>query len=184
MKKIFLVLAGIILAALAVLYFTGSLQGLTAALNVGQSPTADAPQCGYQWASQPLPEVTKKLQERLSRQDLPSVEVRAAAYGENCVLADGTIDHFSVRETDLYFNAAVADTADTRNLGVVTERIVQFVEKIPANTLIGPQEGYIRINFSSRSGGMLSLWFQVSAARAAMDQGLHGADLIAQLMNG
>jgi len=183
MKKLLLGLLIIVLVVLGVLYFTGSFKGLTATLDLGRIPTADTTQCGYQWATQPLPEVTQKLQDRLAKADLPAMDVRAGAYGENCVLSDGSIDHFAAKQTDLYFTVTVADTADEQALSDLTEKIITFVEKIPANTLLGPNEGYIQINFTSHPAGMLSLWFQASAGRAAIDQGLHGADLLAKLLN-
>lgn len=183
MKKTLLILGLFILAVLAVLYFTGMLQGFSASIDLGRTPTADTTQCGYQWATQPLPDVTQKIQTRLAKSDLPAMEVNAAAYGENCFLSDGTIDHFSAKETDLYFTVSVADVSDQQALGDLTEKIIGFVEQIPASTLTGPQEGYVQINFSSHPAGMLSLWFQPSAGRTAIAQGLHGADLISKLLN-
>ena len=183
MRKFILVFAIVVLAGLAILYFTGNLQGLTNLLNPPQAAMVDDTQCGYQWATQPLADVTTKLQQRLDKQNTLAAEVNAAAYGENCVLADGTIARFLAKQTDVYFKVPVTDLENTQNLGELTESIIQFVEDIPADTLVGPNEGYIQINFISSVGQMSSLWFQSSAGRAALDEGLKGADLYNKLSN-
>jgi hypothetical protein len=183
MRKFILVFAILVLAGLAILYFTGNLQGLANLINPPQAAMVDDTQCGYQWATQPLPDVTNKLQQRLEKQNTLAAEVNAAAYGENCFLADGTIARFLAKQTDLYFKVPVTDLEDTQKLGELTESVILFAEDIPADTLIGPNEGYLQINFLSPVGQMASLWFQASAGRAALDQGLKGADLYNKLSN-
>ncbi len=183
MRKFILVLAILVLAGLVYLSFTGNLQGLANWFNPPQGAMVDDSQCGYQWATQPLPEVTAELQQRLERQNILAAEVNAAAYGENCVLADGTIARFLTKQTDLYFKVPIADMEDTQNLGELTEGIILFVEDIPPDQLVGPNEGYIQINFSSAFGQMASLWFQPSTGRAALEEGLRGAELYNRLLN-
>ena len=183
MRKFILVFAILVLAGLAILYFTGNLQALANLVNPPQATMVDDTQCGYQWATQPLPDVTAELQQRLEKQNILAAEVNAAAYGENCVLADGTIARFLAKQTDLYFKVPVADMEDTQNLGELAEGIILFVEDIPADLLVGPNEGYIQINYSSAFGQMASLWFQPSTGRAALDKGLRGADLYNKLLN-
>lgn len=183
MRKFILVLAILVLAGLVYLSFTGNLQGLTNWFNPPQAVMVDDSQCGYQWATQPLPDATAELQQRLDQQNTLAAEVNAAAYGENCVLADGTIARFLVMQTDLYFQVPVADMEDTGTLGELTEGIILFVEDIPPDLLVGPNEGYIQINFSSAFGQIASLWFQASTGRAALNDGLHGAELFNKLLN-
>lgn len=183
MRKFILVLAILVLAGLVYLSFTGKLQGLTGWINPPQAAMVDDTQCGYQWATQPLPDVTAELQKRLERQNTLAAEVNAAAFGENCLLADGTVARFLAKQTDLYFQVPVADMEDTRNLGELAEGIILFVEDIPPDLLVGPNEGFIQINYSSAFGQMTSLWFQVSTGRAALDAGLHGEELFAKLLN-
>jgi len=165
MRKFILVFAILVLAGLAILYFTGNLRALANLVNPPQAAMVDDTQCGYQWATQPLPDVTAELQQRLEKQNTLAAEVNAAAYGENCVLADGTIARFLAKQTDLYFKVPVADMEDTQNLGELAEGIILFVEDIPADLLVGPNEGYIQINYSSAFGQMASLWFQPSTGR-------------------
>jgi len=183
MRKFILVLAVLVLIGLVILSFTGNLQGLANWFNPPQAAMVDDTQCGYQWATQPLPDVTAELQQRLEKQNTLAADVNAAAYGENCVLADGTIARFLGKQTDLYFQVPVTDMEDTQNLGELAEGIILFVEDIPSDLLVGPNEGYIQINFSSALGQMTSLWFQTSTGRDALDEGLKGTELFNRLLN-
>lgn len=166
----------LVLAAFAVLYFTGNLPWQ----EKPEDAALDGP-CAYTWASQPLPELSQTLQQRLEKQEILATEVRAAAYGENCILADGTVDHFLTRQTDLYFQVPVVEIEDRQTQGEIAAQIIQFVDDIPSGTLFGPQEGYIQINYTTAAGQMQSLWFSVSEGRAAVGSGLQGAELFAEL---
>lgn len=185
MKRLLLSLLILILAVLLVLaglFFTGNLPQLEALIGPIQQKTLENdPNCAYVWATQPLPELTAELQKKLIKLDVRASEVNAAAFGENCVLADGTVDRFITRQTDLYFMVPVADFEDQDLLGSITEEIILFVRDIPQNTLPGPQEGYIQVNFISADGRMQSLWFQGSDGLAYLDKGLKGADLYKKL---
>lgn len=185
MKRLLLFLLILILAALlalAVLYFTGNLPQFEAVLGPLQQKTlGNDPDCSYTWASQPLPELTAELQKKLIKLDVRASEVNAAAYGENCVLADGTVGRFITRQTDLYFMSPVTDFEDRELLGSITEEIILFARDIPEGTLPGPQEGFIQINFISADGKMQSLWFQGSDGLAYLDEGLKGAELYKKL---
>ena len=181
MRKFILILAILVLAGLIILYFTGNLQGLANMFNPGQTAIDDT-QCAYVWATQPLPDISAKLQQRLEKQEVLAAEVNAAAYGENCVLADGSVARFLARQTDLYFKVPVTDIEDKQTLGEQTEGIINFAQDIPANTLIGTQSGYIQVNFTTNFGEIISLWFQTSTGQAALDAGLHGADLFNRLL--
>ena len=181
MRKFILILAILVLAGLIILYFTGNLQGLANMFNPGQTAIDDT-QCAYVWATQPLPDISAKLQQRLEKQEVLAAEVNSAAYGENCVLADGSVARFLARQTDLYFKVPVTDIEDKQTLGEQTVGIINFVQDIPANTLFGTQSGYIQVNFTTNFGEIISLWFQTSTGQAALDAGLHGADLFNRLL--
>lgn len=185
MKRLLFILLVFILAALlavGVLYVTGNLSRLTSLVAPPQEKTlVNNTDCGYNWATQQQPELTADLQKKLIKLGIRATEVSAAAYGENCLLSDGTVDHFIIRETDLYFKSPVADFTDKDLLGGITEEIILFVKDIPADTLPGPLEGYIQINFISDAGEMQSLWFQPSDGLKYLDKGLHGADLYNKL---
>lgn len=185
MKRLLLILLVLVLAAVAafaVLFFTGNLPQVTALINPLQQKTLENdPNCSYNWATQPLPEVSAELQKKLIKLGLRASEVNAAAYGENCVLADGTIERFITRQTDLYFKVPVADFEDLELLGSIAEEIIRFVQDIPRDALPGPQEGYLQVNYIAADGKMQSLWFQNSDGQAYLEKGLSGADLYRKL---
>lgn len=184
MKRILILLILILIAGLAALYLTGYLPELeNLFLRPTEQPAADDPDCGYMWATQPLPDLSADLQKKAIKLGLRASEVSAAAYGENCVLADGTIDHFSAMQTDLYFKVPVENLEDLDSLGAIAEEIIGFVEDIPQSTLQGPNSGYIQINYTSYHGKMQSLWFRLTDAQAALQNGLAGADLYKDLVN-
>lgn len=184
MKRILLLLILIVLAVAAALYFTGNLPWLEEVVNPQpQTTMGDDPRCGYVWATQPLPDVTAELQKKLIKLELKATEVNAAAYGENCVLADGSVDSFIIMQTDLYFKVPVADFEDLDLLGGITRDIILFVDDIQPDTLPGPQRGYIQVNFVSADGEMQSLWFRQTEGKAALDDGLLGAGLYKELLN-
>lgn len=184
MKRILILLILILLAGLAALYLTGNLPQLE---NIFLKPTeqssGDDPDCGYNWATQPLPELSADLQKKAIKLGIRASEVSAAAYGENCILADGTIDHFAAMQTDLYFKVQVDNLDDRDTLGAIAEEIIGFVEDIPQNSLQGPNSGYIQINYTSYHGDMQSLWFRLADAQTALQNGLVGADLFKELEN-
>lgn len=184
MKRIILILLLVLLAAVAVLYFTGNLPRIQAIIEPQtQKTTGEDPRCAYVWATQPLPEVTADLQKKLIKMEVRASEVSAAAYGENCVLADGRVDGFVIMQTDLYFKVPVADFLDKDLLGEIARELIEFVEDIPRDTLPGPQAGYLQMNFISSTGEIQSLWFRLADGRSALEDGLQGAALFDHLMD-
>ncbi len=185
MKRLLFILLILVLAAmlaLAILYFTGNFPRLAGLVAPQQQKTLENdPSCGYNWATQPQPDLSAELQKKLIKLGVRASEVSAAAYGENCILSDGTVDHFILRETDLYFKSPVAGFDDRELLGSITEELILFVRDIPADTLPGPQEGYMQIVFISAAGEMQTLWFQPSDGLKYLEKGLHGADLYDKL---
>lgn len=185
MKRIILILLILVLAGVALLYFTGGFSEIASLLKP-EDTTASAPpsgNCGFVWATQPLPDISAALQQKLERAEVPAVEVKAAAYGENCVLADGTVDRFLTMQTDLYFIVPVVDIEDQLAMGEAAEKIIAFVLEIPEGTLPGSQGGYIQINYKSALGQMESLWFRLADGQAAIESGLQGAKLLEKLRN-
>ena len=93
------------------------------------------------------------------------------------------INHDYLLEKYGYFKVPVTDFKDQDSLGRIAEETIRFVEDIPKNTLPGPQEGYIQVNFISSAGEMQSLWFRLADGRSAIGDGLEGAALYEYLMD-
>lgn len=117
-------------------------------------PTTAVPsgqgQCGYQWASQDLPELSSSFQSAI--QALQSgVQARAYAFGENCVRPDGTIASFSAMETDFNVSLQVSDLGNEDELGGWIVKVMQVIEAIPPAQIVGPQPGRVTMTFQKGS---------------------------------
>jgi hypothetical protein len=138
--------------------------------------------CAYMWASKQLPDVSDKVQAAFNAAGLSKATIRAEAYGENCVEANGTVRSFSPMETDFHILLPVTDLTDRQTLGDMLEKLLVVLDQFPPGTVPGPQPGYIGVEFSTGQDTLNSR-FTVSAGKSAREQGLHGADLLAALKN-
>jgi hypothetical protein len=115
-----------------------------------QTPAApSSPEaCGYQWGNQELPELSDKFQ--ASIQELqPEAQASAFAFGENCVRADGSVASFSAMETDFSIVLKVEDLTDETDLGEWIVKVMQVVEALPAEEIVGPRPGRVSMTFHS-----------------------------------
>jgi len=142
---------------------------------------ANSQNCAYVWDTQPLPDLTEKLQSAIDAAGLLGVKATAEAYGEDCIDPQTNIPRgFATMETDFYITAQVADITDMDNLGGLLEKVLSVLDAFPLGKIPGPQAGYI--NFSFQSGkAETNLRFTASAGNAARLQGLHGAALVEKL---
>ena len=123
----------------------------TATVSPTPTPPPDAHTCGYQWAYQDLPELSSKFQRAI--QELQAgAQASAFAYGENCVLPDGTISQFLSMETDFNITLQAADETDENALGEWIVKVMQVVEDIPEDQIVGPRPGRVSITFQSSTG--------------------------------
>lgn len=149
------------------------------ALPATETP-ADHP-CAFTWATQPLPEVSEKVQTAMDKAGLKDITVRAEAYGENCVDAQtNEVVSFGALETDLHMSVEVADLADEVALGNLAERILVVLDGFPPGSTPGPEPGYIGIHFT-QGDQELNLWFLAQDGKAARGEGLHGRELFERL---
>ncbi len=148
------------------------------------APATDTPvyqNCYFNWATQPLPEISRQVQQAVEKAGVRGVSARAEAYGENCYDSKtNEVAGFSAMETDFRISAEVSDLKDTEALGNLLERILIVLDEFPTPSTPGPQPGYIGVRFTS-GDQELNLWFQVHDEKAARDQGLHGSQLLEQL---
>ena len=103
-------------------------------------------ECGYQWAYEDLPELSKQLQEEIMTLNLEAT-AWATAFGEDCVYADGHAD-FSAMETDFYVQLPVTDLEDFESFGNWMTQVMQVVEGLPRDLLAGPQAGFVEFKFT------------------------------------
>jgi len=158
-----------------------------AACTVPQSipDTAAAPassqNCTYAWATQPLPDLTTKVQSAITAAGLTGVSATAEAYGENCLDPQTNQPRgFATMETDFHITAQVADLTNMDDLGALLEKVLFVLDAFPVGKIPGPQPGYIAISFQSGKAES-TLGFTAAAGKSARQQGLHGAALFEKL---
>jgi hypothetical protein len=137
-------------------------------------------QCAWNWATQPLPELSFKVEAGIQAAGLKDVTVNSDAYGENCITTAGKVDHFTAMETDFHITAKVADLTDIDDLGNLLEKILVVLDDFPAGKVPGSQPGYINISFQTGSDE-LNLVFIITAGKSARMRGYHGAVLFEEL---
>jgi hypothetical protein len=108
----------------------------------------DSQNCGYQWAHNDLPELSSSFQEAIQQLE-PKAQASAYAFGENCVLADGSIGRFLPMETDFNVMLPVDDLANEAVLGRWIVRVMEVIENIPADQIAGPRPGRVSVVFES-----------------------------------
>ena len=139
------------------------------------STSAPNPQeCGYQWANQDLPELSSSFQ--ASIQALQSeAQASAFAFGENCVLADGSIGGFGAMETDFNVTLNVNDLINESDLGEWIVKVMQVIQNIPPEQIMGPQPGRVSITFQS-NGDQKIVNFSINQYQA-LAPGLGGLEI-------
>ncbi len=139
-------------------------------------------ECGWNWATQPLPELSAELESALQESIQLPLEAHAEAFGEHCF--DGRtneVAYFVARETDFYITVHAEALDDREALGRLTEQILLvLLSHFPVEATPGPQPGYLSINFVTDIGE-LRLRFGWFDAESALGSGLHGASLLEAL---
>ncbi len=156
---------------------------LSHSIPVTNTPTFNSHNCFFNWATQPLPDLTAKVQSAINAAGLTYVNSKAEAYGEICYDSQtNKPDSFSTLETDFYITVKVANLSDPSELGDMLEKILVVLDTFPAGKIPGPEPGKIAVSFQAGSKE-LNLMFSVQAGKSARTQGLHGAELIEKLQN-
>jgi len=107
------------------------------------------PGCAYQWAYEDLPKLSSDFHKSI--QGLQAgAQAGAFALGENCVHADGSAT-FTAMETDLNVTLQVADLANDAELGEWIVNVMQIIENIPRDQIVGPRPGRVSVAFQANS---------------------------------
>lgn len=139
------------------------------------TPTLTEAPCAYVEGRKDFPEISATLIEKLKAAAIPIATVRAEAYGERCITADGTTVRFAQREIDFYLTVNVTSLKDEATLGDYLEQILNVIDLLPPDK-IGPNPGYLGVTFQA-GDQIQNLWFTLADASAFLQQGLTGADL-------
>ena len=140
------------------------------------APSTYPRDCGYQWAQHDLPELSSQLLQSMQILE-PNAQAVAFAFGEDCVYADGT-SVFVPMETDFNLTLPVSDLTDAA-LGEWIVKVMQVIENIPPDQIIGPRPGRVSIVFES-NGQRKSVSFYIDQYRA-LPAGLSSAEIYQSL---
>ena len=110
--------------------------------------TPDVQNCGYQWAYQDLPELSSRLQQSLQVLQ-PVAQSTAFAFGENCILPDGSVGAFLPMETDFNITLQAGDLNNETELGEWIVNVMQVIMEIPPEQIVGPRPGRVSLTFQS-----------------------------------
>lgn len=114
------------------------------------SAPPDIQNCGYQWAYQDLPELSSSFQQSLQALQ-PEAQATVFAFGENCILSDGSVGGFLPMETDFNITLQVSDLSNESNLGEWIMKVMQVITAIPPEQIVGPRPGRISLSFQSNA---------------------------------
>jgi hypothetical protein len=115
---------------------------------ISTTAAPDAEACGYQWATQELPELSSSFQQSI-RALQPEAQANAYVFGENCIRSDGSIARFSAMETDFNVTLQVADPINEAELGEWIVKVMQVIAAIPPEQIVGPRLGRVSMVFQS-----------------------------------
>jgi hypothetical protein len=136
-------------------------------------PSSNPQDCGYQWAQQSLPELSSAFQGSIQGLQ-PEALASAFAFGENCVHTDGTV-RFLPMETDFNVTLHVDDISNDSDLGEWIVKVMQVIQNIPPDQIVGPRPGRVAIGFDS-SASQKFVNFYIDQYRA-LQPGLSNAEI-------
>lgn len=150
-------------------------QGPDGALTVAPPDTQS---CAYQWAYQDLPELSSSFQQSLQALQ-PEAQATAFAFGENCILPDGSIGRFLPMETDFNITLQVSDLNGESELGDWIVKVMQVITAIPPEQIVGPRPGRVSLTFQS-GGNQKVVSFYINQYQE-LPPGLSSAEIFQQL---
>jgi len=132
----------------------------------GNLPTGlpDPQTCGFQWANQELPELSSSFETSIQALQ-PEARAIAYAFGENCIREDGSNAGFGAKETDFDVILQVNNLTDESALGTWIVKVMQVIEQIPQDQMVGPGPSRVSISFAS-NGDQKFVQFYVNQYQA------------------
>jgi hypothetical protein len=101
--------------------------------------------CAYQWAYEDLPKLSSDFQQSIQGLQAEA-QASAFAFGENCVYANVSAT-FTAMETDFNVTLQVTDLANDAELGEWIVKVMQVIENIPQDQIVGPRPGRVSVTF-------------------------------------
>jgi hypothetical protein len=142
------------------------------------SAPPDTQNCGYQWAYQDLPALSSTFQQALQALQ-PEAQGTAFAFGENCMLPDGSVGSFLPMETDFNLTLQVNDLSNESELGEWIVKAMQVIQEIPPDQIIGPRPGRVTLTFQT-AGEQKNIVFYINQYEE-LPAGLSSPEIFQQL---
>jgi multidrug efflux pump subunit AcrB len=105
--------------------------------------------CAYMWTHKDMPELSSSFQQSIQALQ-PEAQAKAYTFGEDCIHTDGSVT-FLAKETDFNITLQADDLSNDSNLGEWIVKVMQVIENIPQEQIVGPQPGLVTIIFQSNS---------------------------------
>jgi len=140
-------------------------------------------QCSYQWAVQPLPDVSLEIQDAFKEAGYNEVFVSAEAFGENCIHPEtGQTIKFLTMQTDIDIRSPIESVNEKEKIGNKLVEYILVLREIPVESIPGSQPGQVRVSFIGQDDEF-NLWFPYQQGLQAVNEGLSGVDLVEALGN-
>ncbi|MBN8594044.1 MAG: hypothetical protein J0M33_19980 [Anaerolineae bacterium] len=139
-------------------------------------------QCAWQWASEPLPEMTQQVQDWLTEAEFRA-GVFAEAYGENCLdYRSGTpaVAYFAAMTTDFHLNIYSLTLTNAPALAESYMKAYELLVEFSAEADLPARLGYLTVTFNA-PGYFTTVRAMFSEVEALLDNGLTGQSLLEAL---
>jgi hypothetical protein len=139
-------------------------------------------QCAWQWATEPLPEITQLVQDWFTEADFRA-GVFAEAYGENCLdyrSGTPTVGYFAAMTTDFHLNIYSLNLTNASALAESYVKAYELLVAFSAEADLPARLGYLTVTFNA-PGYFTTVRAMFSEVEALLDDGLTGQALLEAL---
>lgn len=146
------------------------------------TPSPAYVQCAWQWASQPLPEITQQAQDWFTEAEFRA-GVFVEAYGENCLdyrSGTPTTANFAAMTTDFYLNIYSLNLTNAPALAESYMKAYELLVEFSAEADLPARLGYLTVTFNA-PGYFTTVRAMFSEVKALLADGLAGQDLLEAL---
>jgi hypothetical protein len=155
---------------------------LTSSPTFTATPSPAYLQCAWQWARQPVPEITQQAQDFFIKAEF-SVGIWVETYGENCIdyrAGTPTVAYFAAMTTDFYLNIYSTNLSDARSLAESYVKAYQLLVEFSAEADLPARPGYLTMTFNA-PGYFTTVRAMFSDIQALLDDALTGQALLEAL---
>ena len=139
-------------------------------------------QCAWQWATEPLPEITQMVQDWFTEADFRA-RVFAEAYGENCLdyrSGTPTVGYFAAMTTDFHLNIYSLNLTNASSLAESYMNAYELLIDFSAEADLPARLGYLTVTFNA-PGYFTTVRAMFSEVESLLDDGLTGQALLEAL---